>query len=156
MLREDLKIEWSHVLEHVSENENGHTLQFKDKKTVSAKLVIDTSGVHSRVRKVFLPTSEPRVLPYVVFRGTRHIEGPTFKEIYQSKFRNGNTVQLRKDDVLLQVWINNYQKESDDVDISYVYSRLARENDSLHRPGRAPRESSDIREAIFRRGLSIV
>lgn len=149
MLREGLKIEWSHVLERVLEDGNRHRLIFKDKKSVPVELLIDASGVHSRVRKALLPMSDPNVLPYVVFRGTRRIDGATFKEIYQSKFQDANIARLKKDDVLLQVWINDYQKESDAVDISYVYSRPTRENDSLHRPGRSPGESSNIGSAFF-------
>ncbi|KUJ22483.1 FAD/NAD(P)-binding domain-containing protein [Mollisia scopiformis] len=148
-LRDDLKIQWSHVLENVSRSGDECILEFKDEKTVDARLMIDTSGVHSRVKKALLPKLNLDVLSYVVFRGTRRIDGRTFKELYQSKFQGGTTIDLRKDDVLLQIWINDYQGDSESVDISYVYSRPTRENDSLHRPGRAPGESSDISESFF-------
>lgn len=148
-LREGLKIEWGHSLEDVSREGSQNVLEFKDKENVHAKFVIDTSAIHSKVRKSLLQRPEPTVLPYVCFRGTRRIEGPFFKELYQPHFKDGNVIETKKNSTLLQVWINGYQQEKDVVEISYVYSRPTRDNDPLHRPGRAPGESADISEAFF-------
>ncbi|CZR50795.1 uncharacterized protein PAC_00669 [Phialocephala subalpina] len=149
VLREELKIEWGHVLDHVSIGGAELVLEFNDKEKAHSKFIINTSGVHWRVKKAFRPQPDLNVLPYVCFRGTRSIDGQTFKDIYQSNFNGGNVIETKRDHTLLQIWINDYQKNLEAVDISYVYSRPTRDNDHLHRPGRAPRESTDISKAFF-------
>lgn len=148
-LREELKIEWGYMLEGVSEQGDEHVLEFKGQDKVHDAFIIDTSGVHSRIRQALLPKSELSILPYVVFRGTRNIYGRTFRDIYQLFSEGRNVIGTRRDHTLFQVWINQYQKDAGAVDISYVYSRPAREDDPLYRPGRAPGESSDSSQAFF-------
>ncbi|KAF8866424.1 FAD/NAD(P)-binding domain-containing protein [Acephala macrosclerotiorum] len=148
VLRENLKIEWGHVLDNVSMDGPKLLLEFKNKENVYSKFIIDTSGVHSQVKRAFVPKPNLSVLPYVCFRGTRNIDGQAFRDLYQSNFKGGNVIETKRDHRLLQIWINDYHKDPETVDVSYVYSRPTRESDPLHRPGRAP-ESSDISEAFF-------
>ncbi|KAK2628242.1 hypothetical protein QTJ16_002888 [Diplocarpon rosae] len=154
LLREDLneKVKWGYALQSISPDTasgTGHLLSFKEKESVSSRFVVDTLGVHSQIRRSLLPDLELHVLPYVVFRGTRRIEEGKFKDLYQERFGRGNIVETKQADVLLQISINNYTPDDGGVDISLIYSRPARPNDALHRPGRITGESSKISEAFF-------
>ena len=151
LLREQLDVKWGHVLEEIETSSTAHTLSFKDREKVDCNLVVDTSGVHSLIRKSLLPEVQLNVLPYVVFRGTRRIDGTEFKEIYEGHFKGGNVIEIKQGDTLLQIFINDYVQDSEAVDISYIFSRAARSesDDPLHRPDRALNQASDISEAFF-------
>jgi 2-polyprenyl-6-methoxyphenol hydroxylase-like FAD-dependent oxidoreductase len=84
-----------------------------------------------------------------VFRGTRRLDQDTFREIYAPSFENGNVIETRKGDILLQIWVNSHYQDTFAVDISCVYSRPAHANDPLHRPGRGLDESVDVPSAFF-------
>ncbi|OWP07504.1 hypothetical protein B2J93_8956 [Marssonina coronariae] len=154
LLREDLKgnVKWGYALQDISPNiasGTKNTLAFKDKESVSSSFVVDSSGVHSQIRRSLIPNLELNALPYVVFRGTRRIEELKFKELYQERFGEGNLIEMTHADIILQVSINNYVPADRGVDISLIYSRPARSNDALHRPGRTTGESRSISEAFF-------
>lgn len=149
LLREDLEIQWNHQCESITRNENGHTLEFKNEKPVSAELIVDTSGVHSQIRTSLSPASKLDVLPYVVLRGTRAIEKAKFEELYRPKFSNITVLRQKTSDALLQLWFSDYDKASDQVYINYVYSRSAKEgDDSLYKPDRTAEEASSFTDAI--------
>ncbi|KAK0119170.1 hypothetical protein ONS95_008028 [Cadophora gregata] len=151
VLREELDIKWGHALEGVEANGTGHTLTFKDKEKVHCDIVVDASGVHSQIRKSLLPHVQLNVLPYVVFRGSRRVERAAFKETYESYFKDGNIIETKQDETLLQIAINDYQQISGAVDISYIYSRPShtKSEDPLHQPDRLPIQASDISEEFF-------
>ena len=149
VLGESLDIEWGHVLADVSRNGEEHVLNFKDKDEVQSNFLVDASGVHSSVRKSLLPGSELNILSYVVFRGTRHIDGSAFKKVYEERFGGGNVLESQKGDILLQISINDVRKPGEGVDISYIYSRPASQDDQLHRPDRAQQQAANISELFF-------
>jgi 2-polyprenyl-6-methoxyphenol hydroxylase-like FAD-dependent oxidoreductase len=147
LLGESLDIQWGHVLQDISSNGSEHYLSFKDKDKIQSTLLVDTSGVHSPIRKSLLSDSQLNILPYVVFRGTRHIDGTTFRNIYEPQFGAGNILEMKKGAALLQISINDLSTEG--TDISYIYSRPAHLDDQLHRPGRELKEATDISEIFF-------
>jgi 2-polyprenyl-6-methoxyphenol hydroxylase-like FAD-dependent oxidoreductase len=149
LLREDVDVKWGHVLQDISSQGSEHILNFRGDEKVESAFVVDTSGVHSTIRKSLLPNSQLNVLPYVVFRGTRRLDQDTFRENYAPYFENGNVIERNKGDILLQIWINSHQQDTGAVNISCVYSRPAHANDPLHRPGRGLDESVDIPSAFF-------
>jgi len=149
LLRESLDIRWGHVLENVSNNGAKHVLKCKGKDDIRSDFLVDTSGAHSPVRRALLPGVQHTILPYVVFRGTRHVDGSTFKELYKPKFEGGSMIEMRDGNTLLQISINDVRERGDEVNISYIYSRRARQDDQLHRPERTLQESSDISELFF-------
>ncbi|KAL9007646.1 MAG: hypothetical protein Q9180_009604, partial [Flavoplaca navasiana] len=57
-------------------------------------------------------------------------------------------VHERHDDIVLEISINEYTPKH--VDVSYTYSRPARENDPLHKPDRAIPGATDIPEEFYR------
>ncbi|KAH7417297.1 hypothetical protein BKA64DRAFT_739837 [Cadophora sp. MPI-SDFR-AT-0126] len=151
LLREELDVKWDHVLEGIEANGSGQTLTFKDKGQVDCGIVVDTSGVHSPIRRSLLPDVQLNVLPYVVFRGTRRVGGTSFREIYESFFKDGNVLETKHGETLLRIYINDYVQDSEAVDISYIYSRPSPSgsDDPLHRPDRAPNQATEISEAFF-------
>ncbi|KAE9381675.1 FAD/NAD(P)-binding domain-containing protein [Stipitochalara longipes BDJ] len=154
VLRESLDIHWGHALEDVSSSGTEHVLNFKEKGQIQGTLLVDTSGVHSPSRKSLLPGSQLNILPYVVFRGTRHVAVPIFKELYEPRFEDGNVLELRKGDVLLQISMDDV-RENEGIDISYIYSRPAHEDDRLHRPDRYLRQAADISKLFFAEGFKL-
>lgn len=150
LLRESLDIKWGHVLQDVSRSDHKHlTLSFKDQDSLQSPLTIDTTGVHSRIRKSLLPQAHLNILPYVVFRGTRRLSGSKFKDRFKNHFKAANVIQTKKGGILLQIQINDFHLESEAVDISYIYSRPAKDEDQLHRPDRQTNEAENITEALF-------
>ena len=150
LLGEGLDIKWRHTLQDISRTESGISLDFKvpsqDHKRVQSTLIVDTTAVHSNVRKSLLPTSQRNILLYVVFRGTRKIERQAFEELYEPYFKKRSIIETRIGEVLLQIPINDYNQDHDRVAISYIYSRAARPDDPLHRPERDSFRASDIPE----------
>lgn len=149
VLRESLDIQFDHVLENVKSSGSEHVVSFKGKDKVQSTFLVDATGVHSRIRKHLLPESQLDILPYVVFRGTRHIESTTFEDFYEPKIEGGNIVESKKGDALLQLSINDRGKNGDGVDISYIYSRPAHQDDQLHRPNRELQQAANISELFF-------
>ncbi|KAI9053768.1 hypothetical protein LZ554_002717 [Drepanopeziza brunnea f. sp. 'monogermtubi'] len=152
-------VRWGHALdgfeaeiERSGKYGAGCDLKFKDREGVSVRggFVVDGLGVHSLVRKSLLPDAGLNVLPYVVFRGTRKIGGRAFKEIYRDALGGGNVVEMKTGDVLLQISVNDYHQDGEGADISCIYSRPARPDDALHRPGRSTGEADNISEAFYR------
>ncbi|KAH8814054.1 hypothetical protein F5882DRAFT_485456 [Hyaloscypha sp. PMI_1271] len=146
--RESLDVRWGHVLGDIEIRGAELALSFKEKDEVRSTFLVDTSGVHSAIRKALLPDAQLNILPYVVFRGTRHID-PTFKKIYEPRFEGGNVLEIRKGDALLQILINDRGKNEVGVDISYIYSRPAHQDDQLHQPARELQQAADFSELFF-------
>jgi 2-polyprenyl-6-methoxyphenol hydroxylase-like FAD-dependent oxidoreductase len=149
VLRESLDVQWGHVLGDIESRGAELALSFKEKDEVRSTILVDTSGVHSPIRKALLPDAQLNILPYVVFRGTRHIDRTTFKKIYEPRFEGGNVLETKKGDVLLQISINDRGKNEVGVDISYIYSHPAHQDDQLHQPVRELQQAVDISEPFF-------
>ena len=149
VLRESLVVRWGHVLGDIEIRGAELALSFKEKDEVRSTFLVDTSGVHSAIRKALLPHAQLNILPYVVFRGTRHIDRATFKKIYEPRFEGGNILEIRKGDALLQISINDRGKTEVGVDISYIYSHPAHQDDQLHQPARELQQAADFSEPFF-------
>jgi len=149
LLRESLEVKWGYALQDISTKGPEHTLHFKDEEEIQSRFLVDASGVHSQIRKSVSPKSELNILPYVVFRGTRHLDEQEFKKTYSRYFKDGNIAQTKEGDVVLQITINDFKEDSKGVNISYIYSRPSRSNDYLHRPGRELGESTKISDLFY-------
>ncbi|KAL8924245.1 MAG: hypothetical protein Q9172_002785 [Xanthocarpia lactea] len=147
LLQEGQDIRWDHTVQNVSTSQ-GIVVQLKDAKPLEAEVLIGTDGVHSQIRKSLAPEIELKVLPFVVFNGKRQFSKADYQELFESKLGGRTIVHERQDDVILEISINEYTPRH--VDVSYTYSRPARENDPLHKPDRAIPGATDIPEEFYR------
>lgn len=149
LLRKGVDVRWGHVLGGIQTTDtNQVVLDFENGECVRSTCVVDATGVHSPVRKALLPGVKVDVLPYVVFRGTRRVEQTVFEKVYEERIGGGQVAELRVGEVLLQVSVNEFRADGE-VDISYVYSRPARANDTLHRPDRKTDQADVISDAFY-------
>lgn len=147
LLREGLDIKWQHGCERIDRGEassTGHTVIFKNEEKFKSNFTVDTCGVHSHMHKQLSPESQNHVLPYVVFRGVRRIEGNAIWEKYGDLMTGSTILEMKRGDICLQISANDCHKELGVVDISYIYSRPSRPNDPLHRPERGVNEAAEV------------
>lgn len=152
LLRESLDIKWGHSLETISRDESGsgHSLKFRDKsELLQSNFVVDCSGVHSSIRNSLLPNVKLEILPFVVFRGTRRLDGDVFRDRYSKHFKAANIIQIKRGGTLLQIQINEHLKDVNAVDISYIYSRPAEEVPNLHHVARTINEAESVVSNVF-------
>ncbi|KAF2993893.1 hypothetical protein E8E13_002560 [Curvularia kusanoi] len=151
LLREGLDVRWEHALQDVEEAANGagFTLKFANGTTATSDVVVDAEGPHSVIRVTFLPSIEPRILPYVAFNGKRKVSKDDFDTLYAELFAGGTVVQERQDrGVVLNLSIGS--ASSRDVSLNWIYSRPARgDDDALHNPGRSQAAAKSIPEEFF-------
>ncbi|KAF1348225.1 FAD/NAD(P)-binding domain-containing protein [Lizonia empirigonia] len=149
LLREGLDVRWEHTLQTVTRNSGGRlTLEFANEQTAASDLVIGVEGPHSVIRKQFLPSANPDILPYVAFNGKRRVQRATFDELYAPAFTNTTVLEVRHDRAVLNISIN--EATADQVSISWIYSRAVQgSSDALHKPNRPNAAAKDIPQEFF-------
>ena len=148
LLREGQDIRWEHTIKTVETSNQGITIQITDEKPIETKALIGADGVHSQVRSSLLPDVRPKVLPFVVFNGTRTISTDQYQKILAPQMEGKTVIQLQHEDIVLQIAINEFAETK--VYLSYTYSRPARYPvDPLHRPDRAIPGTTDIPEEFY-------
>jgi 2-polyprenyl-6-methoxyphenol hydroxylase-like FAD-dependent oxidoreductase len=147
LLEEGLDIRYEHALESIDQSRSFPSLSFVNGDQVSDSLVIGFDGVHSTVRKSLLPQIDPKVLPYVVYNGKRRVKKAKFSKLYAPKFKNGNVIEARQGDTVLQISINEVKEDL--VSISFTYSRPAQSDDPLHNPERPTAGATQISGALW-------
>ncbi|KAI4269130.1 MAG: hypothetical protein LQ337_007464 [Flavoplaca oasis] len=147
LLQEGQDIRWEHTVQNITASTQGIVVQLKDAKALDADVLIGTDGVHSRIRKSLAPGIELKVLPFVVFNGRRQFTRAEYQETFEPKLGPQTVVHERHGDIVLEISINEYTPKH--VDVSYTYSRPARENDPLHKPDRAIPGATDIPEEFY-------
>lgn len=147
LLREGLDIKWNHTIGMVEEGTSGMALSIGEQK-INSSCTIGVDGPHSTTRKSLSPNTPLKVLPFVAFNGKRHIERTLFDSAYAPSMRSSNIIQLKRDDVLMQVHVN--EQQADTVTVSWIYSRPARgSSDPLHKPNRSVSEATEIPDEFF-------
>ncbi|KAM0804720.1 hypothetical protein BDR22DRAFT_885394 [Usnea florida] len=129
-LREKQDIRWEQTIEDI---------ETTPQKVATASIL--------KVRKSLAPDIQLEVLPFVVYNGQRKMSPDSFQNIMAPQMHGLTIIQCRQEDVVLQIAVNQYTATS--VDLSYTYSRPARQNDPLHRPDRAVPGASDIPEEFY-------
>ena len=147
LLREDQDIRWEHTVQNVTASSQGIVVQLKDEEPFHAKVLIGTDGVHSQVRKSLAPQIELKVLPFVVFNGKRQFTTAEFQDRFAPNMHDRTIIHSRHDEIILEIAISDYTHKH--VDVSYTYSRPARQNDPLHKPDRAIPGATDIPEDFY-------
>lgn len=145
-LREGLDIRWDHTLKSIETSLSEISIRTEDGQTFRSNVLVGADGVHSATRQVLLPEIVARALPYVVFYGRRTVAVSQFEQLLRPYMQDRLMLRSSYNDTLLGISIDDYSPEG--VQISYTYSRPARENDPLYRPNRtiSSAEARDHRE----------
>lgn len=147
LLREGLDIKLGCSLSGIKTSTTDAELIFENGQTWRSDLVVGADGVHSQMRRLLMHNSSPKVLPYVVFNGKRQITEDVYQDIYASHMQHSTVLETRQGSVVLQISVS--ERTSERTRLNYTYSRPARDNDELHKPGRATTGAGDIPEAFF-------
>ena len=146
-LREEQDIRWEHTIKDIETTSQKVIVRIHNEQAVESHILIGTDGVHSQVRKSLAPDIQLKVLPFVVYNGQRKMSLDSFQNIMAPQMHGLSIIQCRQEDVVFQIAVNQYTATY--VDLSYTYSRPARQNDPLHRPDRAVPGATDIPEEFY-------
>ena len=120
---------------------------------IKSQLIIGADGVHSELRYLVLPKVKPRVLPYVVYYGSRRMTAWRYKNDFAPHMKYPATFQFRKrTQTLLRIIPCPPSSLPDDngyVHVKYTYSRPAHENDPLFKPYREVCEANIIPNEFY-------
>lgn len=147
LLREGQDIRWGHAIEDIGTLPGEIKVNILREAPIESKILIGADGVHSKVRKSLAPNMQVKVLPYVVFNGSRKMAVYEYKRTIRPQMQGYTVIQSRRDDVVLQISVKNFS--TDDIDVGYTYSRPARRKDPLHNPNRPVTGAMDIPEAFY-------
>ena len=150
LLRQDLDIKWNHAVTRVKPDHRHVTLETENGKPIETTALVAADGPHSAVRKSLVPDVEADVHGFVVFYGTQSITKEQYAKLIDTEMRSGVSMENRRDNVLLRIFINN--TTSTHVDLGYTYSRPARlepGSDPLYKPNRPTTGAKDIPEAFY-------
>lgn len=144
LLAEGLDVRWEHELESL----NQHSLHFKNGKSHSSSVLVGADGPHSQVRNLIGVDAKLQVLPFATYNGKRRVSSTDFQTKFAPAMQGRCAIEQRVSDALLQISIND--RTSEEVSISYTYSRPAREgDDQLYRPERSKDAAKQMPEAFF-------
>ena len=83
----------------------------------------------------------------MVFNGKRQFTTAEYQSQFALHIQDRTIFHSRHDDVIVEIEINDYTTKH--VDVSYTYSRPARESDPLHKPDREIPGATDIPEEFY-------
>ena len=157
MLREGQTIQLEHSLSSVAiSNGNGSLeLRFQNGLKLHPALVVDVLGVHSQLQESLLPDVTLDVQPLAIYSSKIYVKADLFTSFYARALGDGNIVVRNSShhrDPRLEITINEHQP-NDNISISYIYSRAARNDsnasDPLHHPERPIVGATDIPEEFY-------
>lgn len=146
-LLEGQEISWNHDVHSVTTSSKGVTVHLEDGNQLHGKLLIGADGVHSHVRKSLAPEMRLEVLPYVVYNGKRRCTKAGYQGYFADSLQDQTVLRACRGDIILEMSINNYSDKQ--VEVSYTYSRPARDNDPLYRPNRQTSQANHIPEDFY-------
>ena len=150
LLSEGLDIQWDKTITKIDLSPRGVIAKFEHETPIETAVLVAADGVHSTVRKSLIPGIEPDVHPFVVFYGTRRIPIEQYTSTIAPQMDSGSSIESRRENVLLRIFINN--TTSTHVDIGYTYSRSAHTasfSDPLYNPHRPTTGARDIPNAFY-------
>lgn len=147
ILREGLDIRWEQCVKSVDMTSQGISLHIENGPMIESDTLIGADGVHSLLRKSFIPNSHLTVLPYVVFNGRHSITLKDYQHGLQPHMAGQTIIEALHGNVLFRVCVNEYNQK--DVHLGYTYSRPAGANDPLSKPDRPTNGAENIPEDNF-------
>ena len=159
LLFEDLHVEYNHELSCIEELESRMrhleftTVPLCAYTTIYSQLTIGADGVHSGVRHVVLPEVKPKILPYVVYYGSRQMTARDYKHDIAPHMRYPAMFQsLKETQTLLRIITclsSSLPNDDGDVHVKYTYSRPAHNDDPLFMPERQVGEAQYIPNEFY-------
>ena len=120
---------------------------------IKSQLTIGADGVHSGVRKFVLPEVKPKILPYVVYYGSRRMTVTHYKHDIAPHMRYPAIFQFRKEaQTLLRIipcLSSSLLNDDGYVHVKYTYSRPAHDDDPLFTPNRKEWEAECIPDEFY-------
>ena len=120
---------------------------------IKSQLIIGADGVHSVLRHLVSPEVIPRILPYVVYYGSRRMTARRYKDDIAPHMKYPAMFQFRKEtQTLLRITPclpNSLLDDGGYVHVKYTYSRPAHEKDPLFRPDRKVWEAEIIPDELY-------
>lgn len=147
ILREGLDIRWEQCVKGVEMTPQGISLHIENEPMIRSDTLIGADGVHSLLRRSFIPKSCLNVLPYVVFNGRRSITIEQYQHGFQPHMAGQTIMQALHGNVLFRIYVNEYTENY--VRLGYTYSRPAGANDPLHAPERPKTGAENIPEEFY-------
>ena len=150
LLREGQNIKWDSLLKDVEITTQSQKVKaiFQSGEQVESQYLISCEGPHSQTRQTLSPIMKFKVLPFVVFNGKRLFSKSEYREKIEPHMHDSVLIQMRKDNILLEISIN--EQTATTFDISYTYSRPAHNgHDPLHKPNRSIPGATDIPEELY-------
>ncbi|MCJ1443341.1 MAG: hypothetical protein MMC23_003839 [Stictis urceolatum] len=150
LLGNGLSINWDKRLKEVQlpVQSKELTALFDDGSSLRPVCLIGCDGPHSMTRSSLTSAMKLEVLPYVVFNGKRRIPRTEYADTMHKYMQDSVLIETRKGDIRLEISINEFAGSH--VDLSYVYSRPAKQNgDPLHKPDRPVPGATDIPEELY-------
>ena len=159
LLSEDLHVEYGDELSEIEGLKSQmHTLVFDEMLLcadllIKSQLAVGADGVHSGVRHLLLPEVKPKVLPYVVYYGSRQMTVRRYKHDIVPHMRYPAMFQFRKEtQTLLRILpclSNSLLNDDGYVHVKYTYSRPAHEDDPLFMPNRKEWEAKYVPNEFY-------
>ncbi|KAI9661723.1 MAG: hypothetical protein M1821_008961 [Bathelium mastoideum] len=155
LLRARLFIKWGKRLKTIQFEEQAReiTASFDDERSLKTKCLVGCDGSHSMIRQGLCMATKLRVLPYVVFNGIRRISKFEYINNIRKYIQDNVLIETRRGNVRLEISVSDFADSH--VDLSYIYSRPARqsgpssEGDPLHAPDRSNAGATNIPEEFF-------
>lgn len=150
LLSKDLSICWDKRLKDIqlASQSKELTASFDDGYSLKTRCLIGCDGPHSMTRQSLCLAMKLQVLPYVVFRGKRLISITEYMKTMHDYMQTSLIAQAYKGEILLRISVNDISGSH--ADLSYTYSRLAKENnDPLYKPDRPISGPTDIPEEFY-------
>lgn len=150
LLAKDLSISWAKSLTglQLAFQSKELTASFDDGYRLKTRCLVGCDGTHSMARRSLSPAMNLQVLPYVVFNGKRPISITEYMKTMYEYMQNSVLTQTHKGNILLEISVSDMSESH--VDLSYTYSRPAKENnDPLHKPGRLISGATEIPEEFY-------
>ena len=158
LLSRDLHVEYSQEISEIERLESQmqglvfNPVPSHGETFIKSQLVIGADGVHSGVRHLVLPEVKPRILPYVVYYGSRGMPARRYKDIIAPHMKYPAMFQLRKETrTLLRIIPCPLSSllHNEYVYVKYTYSRPAHKDDPLFRPDRRVSDAEIIPNEFY-------
>ncbi|SMQ54467.1 unnamed protein product [Zymoseptoria tritici ST99CH_3D7] len=108
LLAEGLDVRWESEVEDVKfGGPEGVTVGLKGGEKQTSKIVVGADGPHSRVREAVVKGVELKILPFATYNGKRRISPEEFEKTFAAAMGDGNTLEQRVGDALLQISISD-------------------------------------------------